>query len=249
MKHSFLYEAVTIQILDLIETGIYPAGSRLPDERVLAKKFDVSRAVIRQAKIALEASGRIKVKVGSGTYVLADPKNLGLSELSKNLCPLELSEAQTVIEAESVALAAAMITDEIVEELEFYIAVMRDTRRRELTPYQAYEAFYKTIARATQNNVLIYIVENMWLLRNASARLQQVYKNLSDNNPRHYRQEQELIVKALKNSDPMQARKATRTHFTHMTLALLEEFEAEAVAAVRQETSQNRSRFLMSAHI
>ena len=45
------------RIVELIEASInagdYPAGSRLPPERELASKFNVSRPTIREAIIAL----------------------------------------------------------------------------------------------------------------------------------------------------------------------------------------------------
>jgi DNA-binding FadR family transcriptional regulator len=63
------YQLVARQIIELIESGEFPTGSRLPGERELAERLGVSRVTIREAEIALEAQGYLAVKTGSGVYV------------------------------------------------------------------------------------------------------------------------------------------------------------------------------------
>ena len=70
MADQRLYHKVANQILELIDSGVFPPGSRLPGERDLAEKFGVSRVSIREAEISLQAQGRLEIKVGSGAYVL-----------------------------------------------------------------------------------------------------------------------------------------------------------------------------------
>ena len=75
MAEKRLYHTVANKILELIDSGVFPPGSRLPGERDLAKKFGVSRVAVREAEIALQAKGRIEIKVGSGAYVLDGTNN------------------------------------------------------------------------------------------------------------------------------------------------------------------------------
>jgi len=63
---SRLYHTVANQLLEMIDSGVFPPGSRLPGERELAKRFGVSRVSVREAEIALQAQGRVEIKVGSG---------------------------------------------------------------------------------------------------------------------------------------------------------------------------------------
>ena len=56
----------------LIDSGEYAVGSRLPTERELAEQLKVSRPTVREALIALEVEGRVRIRVGSGIYVI-DP--------------------------------------------------------------------------------------------------------------------------------------------------------------------------------
>ncbi|MCR6651915.1 MAG: GntR family transcriptional regulator [Cellvibrionaceae bacterium] len=64
-----LYQRVAEQLAEVIASGEYPVGSRLPAERKLAERFNVSRPTVREAIIALELAGCVEVKGGSGVYV------------------------------------------------------------------------------------------------------------------------------------------------------------------------------------
>ena len=58
---------------DEILSGQLQPGARLPTERELARQFGVSQPSIREATRALEATGLIESRHGSGTYVTGDP--------------------------------------------------------------------------------------------------------------------------------------------------------------------------------
>ena len=64
-----LYRQIADQLRGLIERGEYAAGSRLPTERDLAEQLKVSRPTVREALIALEVEGLVRIRVGSGIYV------------------------------------------------------------------------------------------------------------------------------------------------------------------------------------
>src|SRR6266481_256242 len=65
-----LYRQIADQIRTLVRSKEFPAGSRLPPERDLAKQLGVSRPSVREALIALEVEGLVEVRIGSGIYVL-----------------------------------------------------------------------------------------------------------------------------------------------------------------------------------
>jgi DNA-binding FadR family transcriptional regulator len=84
-----LYRQIADQIRGLIGSGEFPAGSRLPPERDLARQLGVSRPSVREALIALEVEGLVEVRIGSGIYVMApnvqaigecrrDPRRVGI---------------------------------------------------------------------------------------------------------------------------------------------------------------------------
>jgi GntR family transcriptional regulator len=53
---------------DLLD-GTYPHGAKLPNEDVLAQRFGVSRATVREAVSGLVEAGYVTRRHGSGTYV------------------------------------------------------------------------------------------------------------------------------------------------------------------------------------
>ena len=247
MAEKRLYHTVANKILELIDSGVFPPGSRLPGERDLAEKFGVSRVAVREAEISLQAQGRLEIKVGSGAYVL-DGSNSLLNGLPK-VGPFELTEARALFEAESAALAAPIITDETLEELENYISIMSGKISTDMTPDEADAAFHNTIARATNNHAIMFVIDSMWQMRREAAQLQRVYKNVCDKDSSHREDEHQAILDALKNHDSSAARLAMRAHFTRMIEALLQASEEEAYQEVKRKASESRSRYMLTKQL
>jgi len=247
MAEQRLYHTVANKILELIDAGAFPPGSRLPGERDLAEKFGVSRVAVREAEISLQAQGRLEIRVGSGAYVL-DGGEYSAHNLPK-VGPFELTEARALFEAESAALAAPIISDDALAELERLIGVMTGKVKDEMTPDEADEAFHLTIAKATNNAAIIFVIGSMWKMRTEAAQLQQVYRSVCDKDSSHRSDEHQAILEALRNRDSAGARVAMRAHFTRMIEALLVASEEAAYQEVKKKTSESRSRFLLTTQI
>jgi len=247
MAEQRLYHKVANNILELIDSGVFPPGSRLPGERDLAERFGVSRVSVREAEIALQARGRIEIKVGSGAYVL-DGSEYTAHGLPK-VGPFELTEARALFEAESAALAAPIITNEAIAELERLIRIMIGEEASDMTADEADEAFHVNIAKATNNPAIIFVIKSMWSMRTEAAQLQKVYRSVCDRDPSHRGDEHEDILNALKARDSTAARTAMRAHFTRMIEALLVASEEEAYREVKKKTTESRSRFLLAANL
>jgi GntR family transcriptional repressor for pyruvate dehydrogenase complex len=69
IEHMRTADEVAQQIETLILEGVLSAGDRLPAERELARQFDVSRPILRDALKTLEQRGLIATRHGGGTYV------------------------------------------------------------------------------------------------------------------------------------------------------------------------------------
>lgn len=241
---SRLYHTVANKIMELIDTGVFPPGTRLPGERDLAEKFGVSRVSVREAEIALQAQGRLEIKVGSGVYVTEN--NASPNANLPSVGAFELTEARALFEAEAAALAAPIISDETIEELESYLAIMSGKKKGDITGDEADEAFHQTIARATDNAAIVHIVDNLWQMRRQASKVQNIYRNVCDKDNSSREAEHQAILDALKNRDSSAARIAMRAHFTRMIEALLEASEEEAYEQVRRKASESRSRFLLT---
>jgi GntR family transcriptional regulator len=69
-------------ILALVQRGEHEPGSRLPSERQLADRLNVSRPTVREALRILEEEGQIIRRVGIGTFVRKVPQiEAGLESL------------------------------------------------------------------------------------------------------------------------------------------------------------------------
>src|SRR3546814_12282566 len=90
-----------------MRAGTYPPGTRLPGERERSERFEVSRVTIREAEIALQATGWIHIRTGAGAYVEAVLP--GDNAILPTVSAFELTEARSLFEAEAAALAAPTI--------------------------------------------------------------------------------------------------------------------------------------------
>lgn len=237
-----LYTNVLNKMLDLMDSGEFPAGGRLPPERELAELFNVSRPTIREAIIALEVLNRVQVKTGSGIYVLehSPTKENGLD----NITPWELTESRALIEGEAAALAATHITDEELRELEDSLHEMADENAvGELAEGDADKKFHRIIARATRNAMLEDVIEQMWYVRNNAPMVSRAYRAICDQDGAKRVDEHHEIFRALSARDPKAARAAMHQHFALILNKLIATTEAEQVEQARREAQEVRKRF------
>lgn len=240
MAEQRLYQSVANQIRDMIESGEYPVGARLPGERDLAERLGVSRVTIREAEIALEAQGWISIRTGSGVYVQQRQDTAALPQVTA----FDLTAARAIIEAEAAALAASHITDEDVLELEELILAMSVDDASDESAALADQRFHLAIARIGGNPVVEHCVSLIWRMRNELPQVRQVYGRVCHNDGAARTNEHAEILAALRRRDPQASRNAMREHFHRLFEAMLEATESAAMAEVRQRTEQDRMRFL-----
>lgn len=240
MKDERLYNSVASKITKMIDDGTFVPGTRLPGERELAEQFGVSRVTIREAEIALQALGRLRIKTGSGVYVLEPAKNGGIPEISA----FELTQARLLFESEAAALAAPDIGDETLEHLEHLMEKMTSSDRDEAD--EADREFHLTLAAASGNAAVRYVVETLWKIRNESEPVKEVYDSVCDEDATHRGNEHADILQALSNRDAAAARTAMRQHFNRLLEAMLDVTEEQALNELRKSASASRQRFLRS---
>jgi DNA-binding FadR family transcriptional regulator len=106
-----LYRQIADQLRHLIDQHEFPVGSRLPAERELAEKLGVSRPSVREALIALEVEGRVRIRMGSGVYVV-DPGQVAAHTAAGFPVegPFEVLAARRLVEGAVAAEAAGRAT-------------------------------------------------------------------------------------------------------------------------------------------
>jgi DNA-binding FadR family transcriptional regulator len=241
-KPARLYQSVVERLTRSIAAGLYAVGDRLPAERELAATFEVSRATIREAIIALELNGLIEVRIGSGVYVIDATQSAGV--VSMDIGAFELTEARLLIEGEVAALAATQISDDEILELERLLVEMDNANKKssgagELVDRQ----FHEAIAAATRNSALISTVEQLWTIRNRSPQILLVLEKTRAKGYKPVINEHKAIVDALKTRDSNAARAAMRSHLSRVLDYLLDASEVEAIEATKAKMAAQRSRF------
>jgi len=245
MAEKRLYQKVANKILEMITSGAYPPGTRLPGERELADRFEVSRVVIREAEISLEALGHVEIKVGSGVYV-REPEASFSSRLP-DVTAFELTQTRLLFESESAALAARMITDEQISDLERTIERMANASHDSPDGDEADREFHMLISRATGNAANMHIMENLWRMRTELPEVRKVYSAVCVEDSSHRVDEHEAILNALRDRNPEEARSAMRYHFSRLIEALLVASEQQAIEEARRRSNVNREKYLKTA--
>lgn len=238
MTEKRLYHTVAQSILDMIETESYAIGRRLPGERELAKQLGVSRVVVREAEISLEARGILEIKGGSGVYVrrtLADDQSA-----LPNVTAFGLTQTRLLFESECAALAATLITDAQLAELELTVDMMASAPLGSPQADEADHAFHLAIAKATGNEANVVVLQNIWHMRTEINAVKRVYLAVGHTDAMDRVKEHTEIMTALRNRDSNAARNAMRKHFSRLLKALLDFAETEAVEDVRRQSNKDR---------
>lgn len=114
ISRSVLSDRVKDRLLQAILAGRYPPGSRIVETRA-AREFGTSQAPVREALRDLEALGVVEIHAFRGARVRRPSTN----EL------LEAYAVRSELEALGVRLAAPLLTDADLEELQSYVDLMR----------------------------------------------------------------------------------------------------------------------------
>lgn len=236
-----LYQDLARSLLDELAQGRYPVGTRLPAERDLAIRYDVSRPTVREAIIALEVQGLVEVRIGSGAYVKRLPGEEDRPGF--NVTAFELTEARLLFEGEAAALAATQVTDADVAEIEVLVQRIVEENQDPNGTETADREFHLAIARATRNVAVYNAVEHLWDLRATSPEAALLHEKARHANVKPVVEEHTAILDALRARDPNAARAAMRTHLSAVLEGLLFATEERALAEARRATQAKRDRY------
>ena len=240
-SHDRLYQDLARSLLDELAAGRYPVGSRLPAERDLALRYEVSRPTVREAIIALEVQGLVEVRIGSGAYVKRLPGENDRPGF--NVTAFELTEARLLFEGEAAALAATQMTDEDLAEIEDLVQQIAEENQNPDGSESADRAFHLAIARATRNVAVYNTVAQLWDLRGTSPEAALLHEKARHANIKPVVEEHTAILEALRARDPNAARAAMRAHLSAVLEGLLFATEERLLAEARRATQAKRERY------
>ena len=209
------YQRLAAQMLTLIAQGEFKVGERLPSERALAERFDVSRTSVREATIALELQGVVEVRGGSGIYVTQAPAapivQTGFMPATEP-GPFELLRARCLIESEIASLAAETRKDGDLDRIFSALADMRENIDDKEANEAADQLFHLRIAESTGNSVLLQMVTAMWAQSKGPVwtKIEHHFHTPELRLASHA--DHQRIFKALLGRDAVAARAAMRAH-------------------------------------
>ncbi|MEP1586650.1 MAG: FCD domain-containing protein [Tateyamaria sp.] len=226
--------AVIRQIEQLILRGILRPGERLPPERELAERMNVSRPSLRDAIGTLQETGLLTARPGAGVFV-ADV--LG-SAFAPALTGLFARHDEAVFDYLSfrrdmeglAAERAARLgsdTDLSVVQAVFEKMVAAHPKRNSDEEAQLDAQFHLAIIEASHNVVMLHMMRSMYqLLRDGVFYNRQVM--FKQRTTRQALLDQHRNINdALQAREPEAARAAVQTHLDYVERALMDQQKAD----------------------
>jgi GntR family transcriptional repressor for pyruvate dehydrogenase complex len=228
IDHSRTADEVVGQIQSLVLEGVLRVGDRLPGERELARQFDVSRPILREALKVLEAQGLFVTRPG-GTHVadvigqvFAKPV-LDLIATNRKAVA-DYLEYRREMEAVAADYAARRATAEDLALLEGIVSRMLAAHKADDFAEEAAidVEFHSAVGECAHNIILLHTLRSCYRLLSDG-----VFQNrlLIFNLPgvREELIEQHLAIHAaITRCDPAAARQAAMDHIGYVRLKMAE---------------------------
>jgi len=206
-------ELVFEELRNLILSGRFAAGSKLPSEAKLAGKYGVSRPIVREALRSLQILGLTETRTGSGTYVLADSGNRDIRY--GNYSARDLMEARAFVEVSAAGWAALRRSDDDLSRLLTLCDRMEQEENTEIW-VRLDSDFHELIAEASKNAVFRDIIDDV---REAMAQQSGLLTILG---PRRQESNEEhrAIIEAIRRGSEVEAQLAMEIHLRKVEAAL-----------------------------
>ncbi|KKB40395.1 FadR/GntR family transcriptional regulator [Bacillus thermotolerans] len=226
IKPRKIYEEVAEAILSMIKSGQLKPGDKLDSVQQLAENFQVGRSAVREALSALRAMGLLEMHQGEGTYVRAfNPNMLSLpvhiAVLMKKEDVKNLLEVRRILEVGAVEAAAARWTEEHLAEIDAALEQMKGANDEELGE-EADFRFHMAIAKASQNDLLISLMNNVSEMMVTTMReTRRLWLYSKKSTLERLTQEHASIYEAIKMRDGAKARQLMLSHLQSVEEVLM----------------------------
>ncbi|MFJ8515060.1 FadR/GntR family transcriptional regulator [Lysinibacillus xylanilyticus] len=161
------YQVIVDQIREYFLNGELQPGEKLPTERELASRFNVSRTSVREALRKLEIKGIIEIKQGSGSFIktqeghsLGDELSSSIIKTEKKLI-YEMLELRQALEVECAFLASQRATSEDLERIGKALEMMDLVKNDVELGIQADLSFHINIVLASHNSIFLQLFRTL----------------------------------------------------------------------------------------
>lgn len=210
-----VHKQIIANLKELINFKNFEPGDKLPSERMLSEKFNVTRSNLREALQTLESYGLVNSIPQSGTFV-ADIGITALNGMIDDILRLpvpsfkDLVEARIFLELKGVKLAALRRTQYDLINLDNALADYSEKVIRGEDAMQEDLLFHLAIAKASGNPTL-----NTFMLKITPEIINNFEKHHVCDKDTAFKgiQEHKAIIDAIREQNPEVARKAMKVHF------------------------------------
>jgi GntR family transcriptional repressor for pyruvate dehydrogenase complex len=228
-------EGVVSQIIDLIRSGNLKARDRLPSEAELARAFQVSRPVVREALRGLAILGVVETRQGGRCFVTDLTVNLLMAPLQFVISLDEASvdsihEARLLVESGMIRRAVGRISDRDFAKLDEMVEAGFDLSDDPVGFRMLDQEFHRTLNRLSGNPFLETVAQSFYELGMEYRRMATEIPGLIDRSAVEHR----AIIEALKLGDPDAAEAAMAAH--------LKSIHDTTVEVMRQSSGNRRNR-------
>ncbi len=212
VRNERLSDKVVNQILSLIHDGELKPGQKLPSELVFSEQFAVSRGVIREAMIQLQALGYISRKTKQGTYIekdIIDRLSRPVSDALKEATYQDLLDFRDSLESKMVEIVIERATDEEIQEIAESLHA-DSTKLSEHFSLDHY--FHYKLAQASRNVFYMNFIDTYYDLIDELAQA----NKRQEGSLQHIAEEHILIVEAIAKRDKVAAHRAMKRHIMNV---------------------------------
>ncbi|MBW3097118.1 FCD domain-containing protein [Pseudohoeflea coraliihabitans] len=229
VEHGRTADEVVHQIEILILEGILRVGDRLPGERELSRRFEVSRPILREALKVLETRGLLVARHGGGTFV-ADVIGQVFTRPVMELIARHSKATQDYLEyrreVEGVAaeFAALRATDDDKALLTRIITAMKDAHEKDDFAEEAAidVEFHNAIGECAHNIILLHTLRSCYrLLTEGVFYNRAMIYTLAGARAKLLAQHM-AVYEAVMEGDPAAARQAAQAHMDFVVKSMAE---------------------------
>jgi len=166
IKKQRLSEYAIDQIRKFITNNNLLEGTKLPSEKELVKKLQISKGSLREALRILEITGLVDVRPGKGIYVrnltgdLVVPLDSWVTRNKEKI--YKHFEARLILEPEIAALAARRITKEYINRIEKNILLQKSYPEAEVVSIISADIeFHRLVAEAAKNETISMLMNSL----------------------------------------------------------------------------------------
>lgn len=163
-------QRIVAQIRDLISNGKLKPGDKLPSERELSARLNVSRVSLREAIKTLAAMGLVEVKRGQGVFIIEANIETVISQFAGMLVfkkdeVLQLFEVRKTLEVQAARWASERARPEEIQNLMQLVDEAKSHVTDFTVDYQVARRhdvqFHECIINASKNIVLFRVMNSL----------------------------------------------------------------------------------------